>query len=149
MLDIMKFDPAALKTRLIQRHGVDVGEMVFKAKLNRRALQDALSAELGTEIAAIEARISTLAESAGNAQRQLQAGLEATYSHYLKRCEEAATINSRAESAITPLQNRSVELQQQLRTLVQPRLTERELSDVAIYNSMAAELQRKKPPTYA
>jgi xylose isomerase len=149
MIDTMKFDPAALKTRLIQRHGLDVGEMVFNAELNRRALQDSRSAELSAEISAIDVQVSALAQAAGVAQRKLQAGLEATYAQYLKQCDEAAAINSRAQAEITPLQNRSIELQQQLRTLVQPRLTERELSDVAIYNSMTAELQRKKPPSYA
>jgi xylose isomerase len=149
MLDHMKFDAAALKTRLIQRHGVDVGEMVFNAEVNRRAIQDARSTELAAEIAALDVQVSTLAAAAGIVQTKLQAGIEATYTHYLKQCEDAARINSMAQAQITPLQNRSIELQQQLRTLVQPRLTERELSDVAIYNSTTAELQRKKPTSYA
>ena len=149
MLDNMNYDPAALKTRLIQRHGVDVGEMVFNAELNRRTLQDARSAELRTEIAALDVEVSTLAEAAGKAHLKLQTHLEATFAAYLAECANVATVDSLAQAQITPLQNRSIELQQQLRTLVQPRLTERELSDVAIYNSMNAEAQRQKPPIYA
>jgi hypothetical protein len=108
-----------------------------------------VSTELSAEIAAIDAQITALAEAAGKAHQKLQTRLEATYAAYLAECAQVATVDSLAQAQITPLQNRSVELQQQLRTLVQPRLTERELSDVAVYNSMNAELQRKKPPTYA
>jgi hypothetical protein len=145
MLDHMKFDAAALKARLIQRHGHDVGDMVFNAELNRRALQDARSAELSAEIASLDIKISALSYAAGERQTPLQAALEATYAKYLKQREEAATAAASAQAEITPLQNRSLELQQQLRTLVQPRLTERELSDVAIYNSMSAEQRRQMP----
>jgi hypothetical protein len=144
-MENVNYDPAALKARLIQRHGADVAELVFNSEVNRRTIQDARSAELSTEIAAIDVQVSELARAAGRAQKKLQAGLEATYAVYLKQCEEAAKVNSLAQAEITPLQNRSIELQQQLRTLVQPRLTERELSDVAIYNSMSAEMQRKTP----
>jgi hypothetical protein len=146
MLDPMKFDQAALKARLIQRHGHDVGQLVLDAELNRRAIQDARSAELAAEIAALDVQVSELAEAAGIVQKKLSAGLEATYAIYLKQCDDAARINSLAQAQITPLANRSIELQQQLRTLVQPRLTERELIDVALYNSRSAEMQRKKPP---
>jgi hypothetical protein len=139
----MNYDPAALKARLVQRHGSDVGQIVFDAEVNRRGLQDARSAELSAEIAAIDVQISELSRAAGQVNKKLQAGLEATYAVYLKQCDEAAKVASLAQAEITPLQNRSIELQQQLRTLVQPRLTERELSDVSIYNSMSAVMQRK------
>jgi len=142
----MNYDPAALKARLIQRHGHDVGEMVFSAEVNRRALQDVRSAELAAEIASLDIEISALSYAAGERQRPSQAALEATYARYLKQCEEAATAASLAQAEITPLQNRSIELQQQLRTLVQPRLNERELSDLAIYNSMSASSADKRPP---
>jgi protein subunit release factor A len=145
MLKDMNYDSAALRSRLIQRHGSDVGEIVFNAELNRRALQDARCAELSAEIARLDIEISTLSYTAGERQKPLQAGLEAIYAQYLKQCEEAATLASLAQAEITPLQNRSIELQQQLRTLVLPRLNEREVSDVAIYNSMSAEMQRKVP----
>jgi hypothetical protein len=37
MLANMNYDPAALKARLIQRHGTDIGQIVFDAELNRRS----------------------------------------------------------------------------------------------------------------
>jgi protein subunit release factor A len=119
--------------------------MVFDAEVNRRALQDARYAELSTEIAAIDVQISALAQAAGHVRKKTQAALAATYADYLAECEEAARVDALAQTEITPLQNRSVELQQQLRTLVQPRLSERELTDVAIYNSASAVAQRQTP----
>jgi len=56
-LQHMNYDATALKARLVQRHGSDVGEMVFNAEVNRRALQDARAAEMNTELAAINVQI--------------------------------------------------------------------------------------------
>jgi hypothetical protein len=139
----LHYDPVALKTRLAQRHGSDLGQIIFDAEVNRRRIQDERCAELNAELTAIHNQISERSSAAAQRLKTLQTHLGETYAVYLSECAEAAKVDSMAQAQIAPLSARSLEIQEQLRTLVQPRLTERELQDVAIYNSMNSELKRK------
>jgi hypothetical protein len=145
MLDL-KFDPVALKTRYLLRHGADVGAFVFDAEMNRRRIQDERHAELVTELAANHKQTSELSNTAGQRRGKAQARITSAYSAYLAMLEVEAKIDAEEQAAIAPLRVRSSELQRLMRTIAQPRLSERELQDVAIYNSMNAEQQRKSLP---
>jgi hypothetical protein len=146
MIDL-KFDPVALKARYLVRHGTDVGSFVFDAEMNRRRIQDERHAELVTELTANHKQTSELSHAAGQRREKSQARITAAYSAYLAMLEVEAKIDSEEQAAIAPLRVRSSELQRLMRSIAQPRLSERELQDVAIYNSMNAELQRKSLPT--
>jgi HSP90 family molecular chaperone len=139
-------DHAALKARLFQRHGADVGQMVFDSAMNRFRLEDARHVELVTELTANHAQTSALSKAAGERQQKAQTRIAATYTAYLALLDEEAKTSALEESAIAPLRARSGEIQRAMRTITLPRLNERELQDVSLYNSVNAELLRKAAP---
>jgi len=144
------YDPSHLKARLVQQHGAVLGAIVFDAEFARRQMQDARAAELTAELATLNAEISKLRHAAGERRAKAQVQLTAAYSEYLALCSEDAMIESSEEATIAPLTARSLDLQQQMRDIALPRLSERELQDVALFASTNAERLRasdkKLPP---
>jgi hypothetical protein len=148
----LAYDAAALKNRLILRHGTDVGELIFAAETNRRRIADEKSAALGTELAEVMQQLSALQADAGQDQMKRQAEIEAAYQPYLELLEAAAAADVQAQSEIAVLSAKSQSLQSEMRSIVTPRLNEAELQAVAIYNSASATLAREAakivPPPY-
>jgi hypothetical protein len=147
------YDPVALKARLVQRHGSDLGTIVFDAEIIRRGRQDARAAELGAELTTLHAETNALLNVAGERRAKSKAGLEAAYSVYLALCDEDAKADSLAQAEIAPLAARSLDIQEQMRNISQPRVSERELSALALYASADSErlrsVDKKLPPLNA
>jgi hypothetical protein len=138
----LNYDSAALKDDCVRRHGHDIGQIVFDSKVQQRQTQDAQCAELGAELTTLNNQMSELRSAAGQRQLKLQARLEAVFAEYRALCEETATADTLAQAEIAPLQTRSLDIQRQMSTMMQPRSTERELRAVAFFNSPGAELLR-------
>jgi hypothetical protein len=153
MLQNPTYDPVALKARLVQQHGNDLGMLVFAAEESRRRTQDEHHAQLTTELAALQADTSALLRAAGERRAEIQARLEAAHADYLKVGAEYAEAESEAQAQIAPLVARSRDVQEQMRSIALPRLSERDLNDLVVYTSMNAALARsadkKFPPAEA
>jgi hypothetical protein len=136
------YDPVALKARLVQRHGSDLGGIVFAAEIIRRGAQDARAAELTMELDALHAEISALSQAAGERRAKSQLRLEATFAAYKAQCNEDAKLDSAEQAQISPLTARSLDIQQQMRNISLPRIAEHELSELALYASTGSERLR-------
>jgi hypothetical protein len=149
----LDFDSVALKARLVQRHGSDLGMLVYAAEESRRRTQDERYVELSTELTALQANISVLRHAAGEWRAGFQTRLAAAYAGYLALCAEDAKADSEAQAKIAPLAARSRDVQEQMRHISLPRQSERELHDLAVYSSSNSErlrsVDRKFPPLEA
>jgi len=137
---ITDHDP--MKAQLIQRHGAAVAELLYDAAVRRRAVEDARAVELSNELTALHAEMSKLSQAAGERRAKSQARLAVAYTAYMEMCNEDARIDSADQAALAPLRARSYEIQEAMRSISLPRLSERELSDLAIYSSTNAEFLR-------
>jgi hypothetical protein len=147
------YDSEALRLRLVQRHGADLGAIVYDAEVNRRCAQDARAVELNNELRALHAEISTLRHAAGERRTKSRETLEAAYAEYRTLCSEEAKIDSIEQAVFASKSALSLEMQKQLRDITLPRITEREMLDFARRTSANAELLRsfdkKLPPLEA
>jgi hypothetical protein len=144
------YDPVALKRRIVQRYGADLGGLVFDAEVNRRRAQDARAAALTDELAAIDVEISALMSAATARRAKAHAELDTVYAQYLALCASYADADSQDQSAVAPLTARSMQLQQERREILLPRQTEAELEMLAKYSSTDSAflraLDKKLPP---
>jgi hypothetical protein len=146
----LEYDSVALRTRLIQRHGTDLGEIVYNAELSRRRTQDARAAELSNELTTLHAEMSALRHAAGQRRAKSEGPLAAAYSAYLELCNTEAQAETAEQAQLAPMNARSIAVQQQMRDISLPRLSERELQNLAIYSSANSErlrsVDKKLPP---
>jgi len=138
----LSYDAAALKSRLIQRHGSDLGAIVFDAEENRRRAQDARVAELTTTLSALHSEISARCQAAGELRAKSQAQLEAEYARYMKLCDELAKIDAIEQAAFASQSTLALEIQKQIRDIALPRVNEKELQALANYASADSERLR-------
>jgi hypothetical protein len=134
----LDYDSATLRARLIQRHGTDLGTIVYNAESSRRQAQDARASELTTELLSVQAGTSALLRTHGERRAKSQERLAAAYAGYMEMCTETAKLDSIEQATIAPLTARARELQQQMRDIALPRLSERELQNLAIFYSTDA-----------
>jgi hypothetical protein len=138
----LAYDPAIVRAAAVQRHGTVLGPIVSDAIEARRKIEDARAAELSTQLTRVQAEISVLTRAAGERRAKSKAELEASYSLYLEQCAEDARIGSAEQATIAPLTARSLELQREMNSIVQPRLNEKELHALVTYTSANAERLR-------
>jgi hypothetical protein len=136
----LNIDEAALKKSLYARHGSAVGEIVFAAQVAKRLAENARHADLVAELASIEAEISAHAQAAGQRRAKSQARIEAMYATYMQALAEEATADSLSEAPITQLRERSMNVQQKMRSIAVPRLNEAEMQAVTLYNATHSTL---------
>lgn len=138
----LEYDSATLRARLIQRHGTDLGTIVYDAELSRRQAQDVRASELSNELIAVQAETSALLRAHGERRAKSQEQLAGAYAGYIDTCNETAKLDSFEQATIAPLTARARELQQQMRDIALPRLSERELQNLAVfYSADAAQLR--------
>jgi hypothetical protein len=146
----LDYDQGALKKRLTQRHGGDLGSLVFDAEVNRRKAQDALVAELTAELNTLQSEISACCEVAGERRAKSLARLEADYAVYLKLCEEETQLDSIDQAAFASKSARARDIQAQIRDIALPRASEKELQALSNYASADSErlrsVDKKLPP---
>jgi hypothetical protein len=138
----LDYDPIALKSRHIQRHGTILGTLVADAEESRRQTENVRAAELSNELTILQAKLSALNHAAGELRAKSQARLSVAYTAYMALCAEDAKADSEAQAPIAPLTARSRELQEQMRKITLQRLSERELNNLAIYSSTNSERLR-------
>jgi hypothetical protein len=146
----LDYDPIALRAGHIQRHGTILGTLVADAEESRHQTENTRAAELNNELTILQAEISALNHAAGALRAKSQVRLSVAYTAYMAHCAEDAKADSEAQAQIAPLTARSRELQDQMRNITLPRLSERELNNLAAYSSINAERLRsadkKLPP---
>lgn len=149
----LDFDEPTLRAANSKRHGVILGQVVSDATISLRQLENARHAELAAELATVHEEMSVIKRAAGERRASSKAKLEAAHAAYVTLCTEDAALDSAEQTAALPLTARSIELQQAMRGITQPRLTERELQAIASYSSPDAERLRaadkKLPPPAA
>jgi hypothetical protein len=148
--NFLAYDSTALKSRLVTRHGVDLGTFVFDAEVRRRQLQDARAAELSAELTALHLEVSTLSQAAGERRAKSELRLKGVYAAYMTMCDAEAQADAAEQAQISTLTNHGIELQQQMRNISLPRLSERELQDLAVYTSTNSDrlrsVDKQMPP---
>jgi hypothetical protein len=139
----LAYDEVAVRNRYILQHGRDVGNIVADAENSRRQVLDQRHAELAAESAEVLRQISARQDAAGATQAQWQTKIEAAFAPYQALLDAAAADDIKDQSEIAALSERSRSLQARMRSIAVPRLSERELASVAIFNSQAATLARE------
>jgi hypothetical protein len=144
------FDETTFRNGLVARHGRDIGTLIADATASRRKILDERFTELSTEHAAVMRQISERQAAAGKTQAEWQVRIGAAFAPYSALLEAAAADDIRAQGEMAALSAQRQSLQAQIRSIATPRLSERELQAVALYNSEGATLARhadiKLPP---
>jgi len=149
----LEYDAAALERSLIQKHGSDLGKMVFASESTRRQRENSQCADLQEELKALESRISAMSTAANVALQPLTAERDRHYATYIASCEQVAVSDMDSQSKMSPLRNRTIDIQQLMRAVTCCRSAERELRELSAVEStdaiLLARVEKKLPPEAA